>query len=319
MELIACTVTSRMISYAVTSSTGVRLYHFYQVKTKGKLNYQWGKKEVFGLTRKKVQKPDDVANSFAGKLMMHTIRFKNSCGSVVFLTNVYLDDELDKVAAALADGDFDHAVLKEFMKTFNAALAEEDSLDDDAIKRTVEKLRLSGGNSYLHPHSQDFEALSRDAIYKFSEIDLQHVETQEIINSLLSLVERKSFSKLMVQLNEDELDEMVGVGISDLLEILSISKGAYEHLRAGGDPSALRNASIIQRKLSKAGASEEILEFCSKSKVAWDVWLREKRHSIHEYEINMLLEKLSSIQNNWSKGDLGFGDLNGRLINFGCR
>ena len=62
-----------------------------------------------------------------------------------------------------------------------------------------------------------------DAIYKYSEIDLQYVECGEIIHSLIGLVETKSFSKLISELGENELDDSVGIGISDLLDILSIS------------------------------------------------------------------------------------------------
>ena len=98
----------------------------------------------------------------------------------------------------------------------------------------------------------------------------------------------KSSAKLIAELKEEELDEIVGIGVADLLDILSISKGAYEQLLAGGDPAAVRSASIIQRKLAKAGASELMIEYCSKWKVQWDVWLRDKRHTIPEYDLNKL-------------------------------
>lgn len=291
----------------------LRVYHFYQVKTKGKLNYQWGKPEVLGLPKRGKANADQIAKSFAGKLMMHTVRFKNACGNVVFLTNVYLDDELAEVSAALAKGDLTHEVLKEFMQHYNEAFMEGESLDADEIKLRVGKLRLTPGVPYLHPHSEEFEALAREAIFRYSEIDLQHSESQEIINSLVALVHKKSSSKLIVDLAEEEMDDSVGVGISDLLEILSISKGAYEHLLSGGDPAAVKSASIIQRKLSKAGADTDLIEYSSKWKVMWDVWLRDKRHTIPEYDLNMLLDDLNSIQNRWSGGQVKFSDLRNEI------
>lgn len=288
---------------------GSRIYHFYQVKTKGKLNSHWGKADVLGLPKRGQAKAEVIAKSFAGKLMMHTVRFKNACGNVVFLTNVYLDDELDDVSSALLSGNTDHEVLKAFMEHFNAAFVDGDPLDAEAIKANVARLRLNSGNSYLHPHTEEFESLAREAVFKYSEVDLRHTESQEIINNLVSLVEKKSSAKLIGDLKEVELDEIVGIGIADLLDILSISKGAYQLLLDGGDPAAVKSASIIQRKLAKAGAPELIVEYCSKWKVEWDVWLREKRHMIPEYDLNMLLDKLNTIQNGWSGGQVKFADL----------
>jgi hypothetical protein len=291
------------------SKNGQQIYHFYQVKTKAKLNYQWGKPEIFGLPKRNKPQPEQIAASFAGKLIMHTIRFKNSCGNVVFLTNVQLDNELDEVSAALISGDLNHHVLKTFMQHFNEAFVEGDPLDSEAIREKVARLSLVAGIPYLHPHSEDFEALARDAIFKYSEIDLQHVESAEIINNLVALVQKKSFSKVIADLTEEEFDDVVGIGIAELLDILSISKGAYHHLLAGGDVAALKSASIIQRKLSKAGANVELIEYCSKWKVAWDVWIRDKRHSIPEYDLNGLLDELNAIQNRWSGGHVKFADL----------
>jgi len=75
------------------------------------------------------------------------------------------------------------------------------------------------------------------------------------------LVETKSFSKLTADIDENEFDDAVGIGISELLDILSISKGAYEQLMKGGDTSAVKNASIIQRILSQAGGTSNMIEF----------------------------------------------------------
>jgi hypothetical protein len=288
---------------------GSRIYHFYQVKTKGKLNHLWSKSEVLGIPKRGKAKAEKLAESFAGKLMLHTVRFKSACGNVVFLTNVYLDDELSEVAESLTAGDLSPKSLQTYVEKFNEAFECSPELDSDTINKNVAKLRLDSGNSHLNPHSEQFDSLARDAIYKYSEVDLRHTETEELIQNLVSLVEKKSSAKLIRELSEEELDEIVGIGITDLLDILSISKGAYELLLAGGDPTAVKSASIIQRKLSKAGATEQIVEFCSKWKVEWDVWLREKRHTIPEYDMNSLLDRLNTVQNQWSSGNLKFADL----------
>src|SRR5690606_21684453 len=95
---------------------------------------------------------------------------------------------------------------------------------------------------------------------------------------------------------------------------LSISKGAYQELLAGGDSSAIKSASIIQRKLSQAGAGEAMIEYCSKCKVQWDVWLRDKRHTLPEFDLNFLLEELNSIKNALASGKIALADMQG-LIN----
>lgn len=153
----------------------------------------------------------------------------------------------------------------------------------------------------------------REAIFKYSEVDLQHDESEEIIHSLVALVERKSFKKALAMLSESDLDDVAGIGISDLLDILSISKGAYRELIAGGDASAIKNASIIQRKLSQAGASDEMIEYCSKCKVQWDVWLRDKRHSLAEFDLNFLLEELNSMKNLLIGGQIALKDMQGPI------
>lgn len=293
--------------------SGKPVYHFYQVKTKGKRNHQWSKTDVFGLYKTKKPKAEKIAASFAGKLLLHTIRFKNSCGNVVFLTNVQFDDDIENIVSSLEQDDFSNKDLKALIDNFNEALVDGEELDQSSIEDRLRKLVLEPGVQYLNPHDDTFNALARDAIFKYSEIDLQHVECEEIIHDLVSLVQTKSFAKLISELNESEFDDAVGVGISDLLEILSISKGAYEELIKGGDPSAVKNASIIQRKLTEAGASNRMIEYCSGSKVQWDIWFRDKRHTLPEFDLNFLLDEINGIKNKWVSGALRFRDLNGQI------
>ncbi len=209
---------------ARSRKTGKPVYHFYQVKTKSKRNHQWSKLDLFGLYKRKGQKPEKIAESFAGKLLLHTVRFKNSCGNVVFLTNVQFDDEVEDVAGCLDKQDFTNQDVKALIENFNEALVGNEPLDETDIQDRLCKLHLFPGLSYLDPNDSDFYPLAREAIYKYSEVDLQHAECQEIVHSLIALIETKSFSKLISDIDEKELDNSVGVGISELLDILSISK-----------------------------------------------------------------------------------------------
>jgi hypothetical protein len=67
----------------------------------------------------------------------------------------------------------------------------------------------------------------------------------------------------------------------------------------GQDPSALRSASIIERKLRAAGATEGMIEFATQQKVQWDVWVRGTRHAIPEFELNFLLQRIHEVQVGW--------------------
>src|SRR5690606_13522658 len=101
-------------------------------------------------------------------------------------------------------------------------------------------------------------------------------------------------------LTENDLDNIAGIGIGDMLEILCISKGAYRLLREGGDPNAIKNASIIQRLFSNANASEEMIEFASRCKVDWDFWYRNKRHTMADFDLNFIQESINQIASKWA-------------------
>lgn len=285
------------------------VYHFYQVKTKGKRNFQWTKLDLLGLYKRRKQTAKRIAASFVGKLMFHTIRFKTNCGSIVFLTNVHVDDDVEDIISALKNEEFFNDDLKAFVEHFNEAFVEGDPLDEEAILGHIKKLLLKPGISYLHPHDNDFDALARDAIFRYSEIDLNHAECKEIVQGLIDLVEKKSFTKLIAELDEAALDDAAGIGVTDLLDILCISKGAYAQLQAGGDASAVRNASIIQRILQDGGASESMVEFCSKCKVDWDMWLRDKRHTLPEFDLNFLLAQLNDVKNKLTTGESSLSEI----------
>lgn len=292
---------------------GEPIFHFYQVKTKSKRNHQWGKREVFGLYKRKAAEPEKIAASFAGKLLLHTVRFTNCCGNVVLLTNVHFDDDVENIIESLESADFTTKDVRDLVTNFNEALVEGEPVDEGSIQEHLGQLQLIPGVTYIAPHDHDFHALARDAIYRYSEIDLHPTECEEIIRGLVSLVEARSFSKLISEMSEDELDDFVGIGIADLLTILSISKGAYDRLLQGGDPKAVKHASIIQRKLSDADATPEMIEFCSSVKVQWDIWYREKRHFLPEYDLNFLMQRLSSVNNMLARGEISFHDVDERI------
>lgn len=278
---------------------GNHVYNFYQVKTKGKLNYQWSVNDILGI-RKGAKNCDStkISDSYVGKLLIHTIRFENTCGKVVFLTNVHLNDDLEELRKSI-NNDSDNNYYKLLLGSFNDALCPEAPLEDQEIIDRIKKLQLKSNISYLNPHDDKFFSEARETIYQYSEIDLQHSECEEILNSLISLVERKSFGRLLEEIEEEDLDDIAGIGIVEMLDILSISREAYQSLKTGGDSKAIKNASIIHRLMSKAGASERMIEYVSDCKVRWDIWFRDKRHTIPEFELNFILEEIEQNASAW--------------------
>jgi hypothetical protein len=292
---------------------GNYIYNFFQVKTKGKLNYQWSVNDVVGIRKgAKTCEPAKITDSYVGKLLIHTIRFENSCGSVIFLTNVHLNDDLEGLRDAI-EGDSDNNYYKLLLQNFNDALTPESPIEDKNIIERIKKLQLKSNISYLNPYDDKFFTEARETIYQYSEIDLQRSECEEILNSLIFLVERKSFAKLLEEIAEEDLDDIAGVSLAEMLDILSISKAAYQSLRDGGDSQAIKSASIIHRLMSKAGASERMIEFVSDCKVRWDIWFRDKRHTIPEFDLNFILEEIENNAAEWAKFGENLTVLRGRI------
>jgi len=292
---------------------GSHVYNFFQVKTKGKLNYQWSVNDILGM-RKGAKKcdPTKFSDSYIGKLLIHTIRFENSCGKVVFLTNVHLNDDLEELRDSI-EGDSDNIYYKLLLENFNDALCPEAPIEDKKIIDRIKKLQLKSNISYLNPHDNNFFSEARETIYQYSEIDLQRSECEEILNSLISLVERKSFGKLLAEIGEEDLDDIAGVSLAEMLDILSLSKEAYQILKDGGDSKAIKSVSIIHRLMSKSGASERMIEYVSDCKVRWDIWFRDKRHTIPEFDLNFILEEIEKNASEWVKSGESLSILRGRI------
>ena len=101
------------------------------------------------------------------------------------------------------------------------------------------------------------------------------------------------------------LGDVTGIGLEDILGVLSISTEVYKNLLAGEDPSAIKTASILQRQLTEAGAGEQMIELISRLKVKWDIWLRSARHIHTELDLQTLLDRIVSLATEVSRCDRG--------------
>lgn len=309
------------------SKQGTTSYHFFQVKTKGSKKHQWSRLELFGLAKKVPEvkagflrpgghapaKPaaEDISRlgkSIVGKLLEHTATFGDSCNTVTFLTNAYLDDEVERISESILAGDIGERTVRFLADHYAAAVRVEETLPMRDVHTRIGKLRFSWGHDYLDPNHQDFESRAVKVIWEHSEIDLTHTEGVELVKKLLALVQDKSFKVLVSDLTASDLDSAAGISVGELLPLLPISQGAYRHFLEQGDTKALKNASILQRKLKQAGASESIVETASKWKVEWDNWLRNHRH-IYEKDVTFLQLQLNEIYRRWAKGQVSLAGL----------
>jgi hypothetical protein len=266
-------------------------YLFVQVKTRGKTNKNWTINEIFGLkkstkSKKATQDPKLVKDSFGGKLLQHTITFPETCAEIVFMTNSHLDDLVESIADCLAAEDSTNEYVKFLSEKFNECFDPDSPSkigESDALARMA-KLRFETDVQYIKEKNHNFESLARSSIYDYSEIDLDHNESKQIIIGLLELTSKKSSGKI-INLTESAINENASIEINDLLDLLSISREAYQALLNGDDPKAIKSASVIQRALASAGASNDEIEYASRCKTSWDIWLRENRNRLSDFDI----------------------------------
>ncbi|WP_213072388.1 hypothetical protein [Acinetobacter cumulans] len=191
---------------------------------------------------------------------------------------------------------FNNKNIKILVEKFNEIFQEElsVSLDNEAILESIKKLNSETDVEYLKEDKDIFESLVRNKIYKYSEVDLSIIESQEIIIKLLNMVKEKT-GGVIKDLTKENIEKFSAISINELLNILSITYGAYESLIESGDEKAIKSVSIIQRILKKSGAGDEVIAYCTRCKSKWDLWLRKSRHNIPEYELNMILIDVSEI------------------------
>lgn len=271
-------------------------YAFYQVKTKSKLNKSWTINEVMGL-KSTARKPEDhesskIKDSFVGKLLLHTVVFDGYCDSVVFQTNVHVDDNIDEiledVELGLFANKYSRVLAERFIECFGGQ-----GFSDTNIKEKLSRLKFETDVQYLKEKDNNFEPLARESIYKFSEIELERAELDEILLRLMELVQSKS-EGVIDDWTADSIEASAGISVDDLLGILSISKEAYRSMLAGGDLKAIKSASIIQRSLQKGGAGSSEVEYCSRCKSEWDMWVRKNRHVIVDVDLECIFSAVRS-------------------------
>lgn len=291
---------------------GVVEYHFFQVKTKGKANQQWDVDEVFALKKKGAldtpEKLEAIRNSIAGKLFLHTVEFGDQCREVTVLSNVHFKDEVHDVVADLSAGTSSKKYTRQLIEKFADIVSPDSPLSLVQVEAARRKLSLLANVQHIGDTLEAFGIAAHNAIWRHSEIELHQEEVERIARSLVTLVEEKSCAPIN-GLSKADIDLATGVGLEDLLQVLSISTQVYQVLLLGGDPAAVKAASILQRKLKEAGATEPMIEAASRAKVSWDVWVRTARHTFPDLTFNILLDEIDKTCKAWLLGGGVLADL----------
>lgn len=291
---------------------GVVEYHFFQVKTKGRANQQWDVDGIFALKKTGAldtpEKLEAIRSSIAGKLFVHTVEFGDQCRAVTVLSNVHFKDEVYDLVADLAAGTSSKKYTRQLIEKFATIISPDKPLSLEQLEAARKKLTLQPNVQYIGDTLEAFGIAAHNAIWKHSEIELHQHEVEQIAKSLVTLVEEKSCVPIS-GLSKIDIDMATGVGLEDLLQVLSISTQVYQTLLKGGDPAAIKTASILQRKLKEAGTPDTMIEYASRAKVAWDVWMRNARHTFPDFTFNMLLEEIDKKCKAWLLGGGVLADL----------
>lgn len=285
------------------TTNGIK-YQFYQVKTNGKQNHNWSCFDIFGIPEKKTKPKLEldehgiIKNSFIGKQLINAIKFSDACEKTIFQTNINNSEKCENIIADIKKHRFQLDATKKLIKDFNSIFSKEipNTLQEEAIKDILCKIDFETDVQYLKNNSINFESYTTHIIYTYSEVELSVKETKEILLKLLALVDLKS-SGVILEFTKESIENLSGISINELLSVLSLSSEAYQILVDGGDPNALKTTSIIQRTLSSNGATEEVIEFCSQCKIAWDKWVLDNRHIIMDFSFLLVKEKISHIVN----------------------
>lgn len=290
---------------------GELIYDFIQVKTQENIRDLWGLNKLFGFNTQKGGSltPQKLQSSFIGRLLQHVVKFGKECNSVVFQTNIVVDKDVAILKKCFEDGNAKDKWVKLLLSCYNEAFADiGQKFSEEEIIEHLNRLVIQEDVPYLKLVNSTYHSEAHSRIYQFSEIELRHIEAREIILKLEDLVFKKSKTPLK-DFSYEEIEEKTSIGIDDLLNILAISRDAYLTLKRGGDPKAIRNASIIQRTLESAGVTQDSIAYCSKCKIEWDVWVRESHLDFLDVEgiagiIEEELEKIVNIEHKLKLKDL---------------
>lgn len=293
----------------VTETTANSAYCFHQVKTRQKSKGPWGVGEFFGLARK--QGEPAKSDSIFGRLWDHVLKFGDRCEMFVFVTDAGIDTKFQDLLTESAAGRQPDDLSQKPRKTFDRILAGLKPTFDISAEKLLGflcTLRIQDGVGAVHD-GKSARVLIAVRILEASEVDLKISEAEKIGADLVATVRDRSH-RILKELpsTRDELRASKGIGIDNLLPLLSLSTEGYRELKAGGRDS-VRALSRLHRLCRRSNVPDSLIpDFC-RFKAAWEAWWIDQRHRIEQADYLALKGQCATLLRAHSEGNLPLDQL----------
>lgn len=192
-------------------------YRFVQVKTKTKQNHLYNILEIFGIKKTK-KNGHDLPNSFAGKMLLHVDNFGDTCHSLVILTNINFDDDVEGLVNDAQSGNVVSKHTATLIAETKKLVPSLSAKTDKEVLHFLSHLKLMPRQQILNDDDDNFVSSAHSHIYKYSEINLTPKEIRLLIIQLLSLIESKSSEEIKDSMTEAMLNDKASVTLDDMLD-----------------------------------------------------------------------------------------------------
>jgi hypothetical protein len=233
-------------------------------------------------------------------MVLHFKNFGDSCGGLAFVTNAGLHPDLSKfladVSAAASIQTLPEDARIAFEHVADAYVAADPQLVSSAcdLFEWLRKLVVYPGQGQLEPPDAALLELA-DIVVQFSEIELLQRQAKQIARELVSRVRSKvGCTTTIVPTADEQLRRDKGIVVDDLLEVLSVSPGAYEQLKAGAGTDTVKTLSRLQRFCKNRGFTDSLIHICG-FKAQWDVWRTIERHFLSSADYLLLESKARDV------------------------
>lgn len=284
-------------------------YVFHQVKGRKSSQGPWTFSEFFGVLKKKTKSaakkktksaskkaPAVKAEAIVPLMLLHYKNFSDNCAGLSFVTNAGLDPGLfgflETIGSAKSEAALPEEVQIAFQHIARAYTASDPKLAPSAAElfAWLRGLKVHTDQGQLEDTDAALLELA-DVVVDYSEIDLLQRQAKQIAREIVNRVRVKvAHSTTVVPTSDEQLRHDKGIGIAELLGVLSLSAQAYEELKAGAGRDIVKTLSRLQRFCVKHGMKDSLVPICD-FKARWDIWRTIERHFLKSADYVLLERK----------------------------
>jgi Cap4 dsDNA endonuclease len=285
--------------YVAEISGSASGYVFHQVKGRKSSQGPWKFSELFGVSNKKAAKPSTKPasvspNAILPLMLLHHKNFGDNCAGLAFVTNAGIEPAVSQFLDTIGRSNSEAELAEEegiaFRHVARAYMAAEPPLATSAAElfKWLRGLLIHTDQGLLDDSEAALLELS-NVVFNYSEIELVQRQAKQIAREIVSQVRGKvAHSTTVVPASDEQLKRDKGIVVTELLNVLSLSTQAYEQLRAGAGPDAVKTLSRLQRFCQKNKLEKHLVSICG-FKAQWDIWRTIERHFLSSADY-MLLE-----------------------------